>query len=78
MLVQLHTNIPQEALLARFSLYVHKSGLKPDSFLHYHWTFRHSRELHQVTCKQADRESAYFNRLKSECGLRFSICAVVV
>ena len=24
---------PQEVLLARFSLYVHKSGLKPDSFL---------------------------------------------
>ena len=23
---------PQEALLAQFSLYVHKSGLKPDSF----------------------------------------------
>ena len=24
---------PQEALLAQFSLYVHKSGLKPDSFI---------------------------------------------
>ena len=23
---------PQEAILAQFSLYVHKSGLKPDSF----------------------------------------------
>ena len=26
---------PQEVLLAQFSLYVHKGGLKPDSF-HYH------------------------------------------
>ena len=25
---------PQEVLLAQFSLYVHKGGLKPDSFLH--------------------------------------------
>ena len=27
---------PQEVLLAQFSLYVHKGGLKPDSF-HYEW-----------------------------------------
>ena len=27
---------PQEVLLAQFSLYVHKGGLKPDSF-HFHW-----------------------------------------
>ena len=27
---------PQEVLLAQFSLYVHKSGLKPDSF-HFFW-----------------------------------------
>ena len=27
---------PQEVLLARFSLYVHKGGLKPDS-LHFYW-----------------------------------------
>ena len=29
---------PQEVLLAQFSLYVHKGGLKPDSF---HFIFRH-------------------------------------
>ena len=29
---------PQEFILARFSLYVHKSGLKPDSF---HFIIRH-------------------------------------
>ena len=27
---------PQEVLLAQFSLYVHKGGLKPDSFIHYY------------------------------------------
>ena len=29
---------PQEVLLAQFSLYVHKGGLKPDSF-HFYWRF---------------------------------------
>ena len=29
------SNHPQEVLLAQFSLYVHKSGLKPDSFHFY-------------------------------------------
>ena len=28
---------PQEVLLAQFSLYVHKGGLKPDSFLSFHF-----------------------------------------
>ena len=32
---------PQEVLLAQFSLYVHKGGLKPDSF-HFHWRIHHS------------------------------------
>ena len=31
---------PQDVLLAQFSLYVHKGGLKPDSF-HYHITPQH-------------------------------------
>ena len=30
---------PQEVLLAQFSLYVHKGGLKPDSF-HFHFLYR--------------------------------------
>ena len=30
---------PQEVLLAQFSLYVHKGGLKPDSF-HFHFTHK--------------------------------------
>ena len=32
---------PQEVLLAQFSLYVHKGGLKPDSF-HFIWSLRHN------------------------------------
>ena len=31
---------PQEVLLAQFSLYVHKGGLKPDSFHFYGWGSR--------------------------------------
>ena len=33
---------PQEVLLAQFSLYVHKGGLKPDSF-HFHFYLKHTR-----------------------------------
>ena len=33
---------PQEVLLAQFSLYVHKSGLKPDSF---HFTFELQEDM---------------------------------
>ena len=32
------THHPQEVLLAQFSLYVHKGGLKPDSF-HFFWIY---------------------------------------
>ena len=41
---------PQEVLLAQFSLYVHKGGLKPDSFY-----FRPRVSLIQAT----DRDSSY-------------------
>ena len=37
---------PQEVLLAQFSLYVHKGGLKPDSF-HFIFSSTTSRELRQ-------------------------------
>ena len=36
---------PQEVLLAQFSLYVHKGGLKPDSF---HFHFAASFELNKI------------------------------
>ena len=35
---------PQEVLLAQFSLYVHKSGLKPDSF-HFYFVKGHVKLL---------------------------------
>ena len=35
---------PQEVLLAQFSLYVHKGGLKPDSFHFYLW---HRKQFYQ-------------------------------
>ena len=38
---------PQEVLLAQFSLYVHKGGLKPDSFHFVMW----SMGLFSVECK---------------------------
>ena len=39
---------PQEVLLAQFSLYVHKGGLKPDSF-HFIWSRRFERNKN-VSC----------------------------
>ena len=38
---------PQEVLLAQFSLYVHKGGLKPDSF---HFFFTHVRSYNNTSC----------------------------
>ena len=35
---------PQEVLLAQFILYVHKGGLKPDSF---HFTYKRRRPIHK-------------------------------
>ena len=39
---------PQEVLLAQFSLYVHKGGLKPDSF---HFSFNGPEYIVYVTIK---------------------------
>ena len=39
---------PQEVLLAQFSLYVHKRGLKPDSF-HFIFTFQQYSSMSQVS-----------------------------
>ena len=40
---------PQEVLLAQFSLYVHKSGLKPDSFYFTILRYIHRSARHQLT-----------------------------
>ena len=41
------SHLPQEVLLAQFSLYVHKGGLKPDSF---HFIFILLKNMLNVTC----------------------------
>ena len=41
------SHYPQEVLLAQFSLYVHKGGLKPDSF---HFIFYYKR----IICLKCD------------------------
>ena len=49
---------PQEVLLAQFSLYVHKGGLKPDSF-HLRWRFqRFSRQA--LPFKRRCRSYSFF------------------
>ena len=47
---------PQEVLLAKFSLYVHKGGLKPDSF-HFIWKFYTKRDS-KPHGRQRHRQSA--------------------
>ena len=42
---------PQEVLLAQFSLYVHKGGLKPDSF---HFNPANTKHLHNI-CTMLDQ-----------------------
>ena len=47
---------PQEVLLAQFSLYVHKGGLKPDSF-HFISSRNNGKRAMQIfTCYQLNRE----------------------
>ena len=43
---------PQEVLLAQFSLYVHKSGLKPDSF-HFHFRLSRRHGLFLFKCSDS-------------------------
>ena len=45
---------PQEVLLAQFSLYVHKGGLKPDSFHLSHKSLRNS-QMFELSFKTFDR-----------------------
>ena len=46
---------PQEVLLAQFSLYVHKGGLKPDSF-HFYLVLKTGTELPQEVLQTAVNE----------------------
>ena len=47
---------PQEVLLAQFSLYVHKGGLKPDSF-HFHLHIRSSQKNSELFHKYLTRNT---------------------
>ena len=53
---------PQEVLLAQFSLYVHKGGLKPDSF-HFHYLFL----LCAIRMKYAYNVMFHLRTLGGEC-----------
>ena len=57
---------PQEVLLAQFSLYVHKGGLKPDSF---HFTSRNSRFLNLDMHVQNKKDENFVSifRLTGKC-----------
>ena len=50
----------QEVLLAQFSLYVHKGGLKPDSFHFFHCpAIQHYRSKHRVVGKMDPSKTRY-------------------
>ena len=57
---------PQEVLLAQFSLYVHKGGLKPDSF-HFFYNIR-SNVTSRYKC------NAFFHKLFSNRNIRLYLC----
>ena len=50
---------PQEVLLAQFSLYVHKGGLKPDSF-HFIHSFTHYLLIWVDVCREFARPFFFF------------------
>ena len=54
---------PQEVLLAQFSLYVHKGGLKPDSF---HFRYRDSKDKCQLATLLIHRLSIHWTRQCTE------------
>ena len=61
---------PQEVLLAQFSLYVHKGGLKPDSF---HFLHQHKRSIYLIY-KWAN--TAFWQRCDSKSQLKSCKCLV--
>ena len=53
---------PQEVLLAQFSLYVHKGGLKPDSF-HFCLGFTHALQLLRPAMRKGTSRRLCYNYL---------------
>ena len=70
---------PQEVLLAQFSLYVHKGGLKPDSFHSFHLSFKeNTRSLNELDVfsiiqKEDTQFIFYFYPLKPTFSFAFAI-----
>ena len=58
---------PQEVLLAQFSLYVHKGGLKPDSFHFICFQGYHGYGLVELVCCLSDFPSDDFKSNKQIC-----------
>ena len=56
---------PQEVLLAQFSLYVHKGGLKPDSFY-----FLLSGTTKSINIMRGDRKQRLYCCTKPKCSIR--------
>ena len=54
---------PQEVLLAQFSLYVHKGGLKPDSF---HFLLLNSRKATCMLCMQSGTHFVHHSRISHQ------------
>ena len=54
---------PQEVLLAQFSLYVHKGGLKPDSF-HFYLSYNTAATVICGLCKVCLRRTPIFMKLE--------------
>ena len=59
---------PQEVLLAQFSLYVHKGGLKPDSFhfIFKHATYQEYRSLYILAHMEQRKRSMCFTNSSGE------------
>ena len=63
---------PQEVLLAQFSLYVHKGGLKPDSFhFQYVWDmcFRKFRPMSKQICRACFYHTRDLRKIKKNLSL---------
>ena len=56
---------PQDALLAQFSLYVHKSGLSPDSFHYYNHRLSHDPIFHELVTHVACAQFCIFGTCHS-------------
>ena len=64
---------PQEVLLAQFSLYVHKGGLKPDSF---HFYINHSVAKHVCNRLKYVSVGKNITVIRNECVLKHQVMTI--